>query len=308
MVTWVQRFGSAANLNVHLHSLATEGVWVEGKQTANWHTLAPPTSEEVAAIAWDVCRRVTKRLQRRGEHAGLTGDDGDVFAEREPLLSACYSASIRGFAATGRRAGQPIMRFGVAQAQGDGDRAPAHGFNLHAGRCIGALDRERREHAIRYMARPPLPDRRLSFTPDGDINLELKIPWRDGTTHIRLTGTELIERLVSLVPRPRVNLIRYHGAFAPNARIRSQVVRRCDSPGGSASKSRRYYDWAQLMTRVFEVDVTQCPRCGTSGMQAIAVITDGRVIRKILAHIGEAVAPPRPEPAQTTSLEWDPAA
>ena len=36
--------------------------------------------------------------------------------------------------------------------------------------------------------------------------------------------TELIEKLAALVPPPRLNLVRYHGILAPNARARCLVV------------------------------------------------------------------------------------
>jgi len=118
--------------------------------------------------------------------------DIDELAEREPLLAACYNASITGFVATGRRAGQRMMQMGVPVADhGDGSfKGPAHGFNLFAGKCISASDRKKREHVIRYMARPPLPDKYLSWTENGDVLLQLKRPWRSGTTHVRFTGTE----------------------------------------------------------------------------------------------------------------------
>ncbi len=48
--------------------------------------------------------------------------------------------------------------------------------------------------------------------------------WDDGTTAIRLTQMELMERLVALVPRPKVNLTRYHGVLAPNYKYRKQIV------------------------------------------------------------------------------------
>jgi hypothetical protein len=35
---------------------------------------------------------------------------------------------------------------------------------------------------------------------------------------------ELLERLAALVPRPRINLILYHGVLAPRAAWRAQVV------------------------------------------------------------------------------------
>jgi hypothetical protein len=213
-----------------------------------------------------------------------------------------------------------MMQMGVAVADhGLGaPNGPAHGFNLFAGRCIPALDRKKREHAFRYMSRPPLPDKRLSFAGNGDVLLELKRPWANGTTHVRFTGPEFIERLVALVPPPRVNLVRHFGILGPNARLRPQVVRmaRADS-GANAStcchkkRTGRYLDWSKLMTRVWEADLTICPRCGVKGMQVIACITQADVIRDILTSIGEPTAPPEFAPARHPDqyeLDFEPAA
>ncbi len=46
----------------------------------------------------------------------------------------------------------------------------------------------------------------------------------DGTTHIRLTPAELIEKLAALVPPPHLNLIRYHEILAPATRDRDQIL------------------------------------------------------------------------------------
>ena len=60
--------------------------------------------------------------------------------------------------------------------------------------------------------------RRLSLTRQGDIRYSLKTPYRDGTTYIIFEPLDFIARLAALVPRPRVNLTRFHGVFAPNIR------------------------------------------------------------------------------------------
>ena len=44
----------------------------------------------------------------------------------------------------------------------------------------------------------------------------LETPYRDGTTHVVFEPLDFIARLAALVPRPRVNLTRYHGVLAPN--------------------------------------------------------------------------------------------
>ncbi|HEY4934163.1 MAG TPA: hypothetical protein VII23_21575 [Terriglobales bacterium] len=43
--------------------------------------------------------------------------------------------------------------------------------------------------------------------------------------------------------------------------------------------------WAQLIRRVYEIDPLVCPRC-RGVMRVVAFITEGRVIRRILEHLG----------------------
>ena len=68
------------------------------------------------------------------------------------------------------------------------------------------------------------PDDRLTALPDGRVSLTLKTPWRDGTVCIVLTATQLVARLAALVPRPRQNLVRYHGVLAAHAEDRAAIV------------------------------------------------------------------------------------
>ena len=48
------------------------------------------------------------------------------------------------------------------------------------------------------------------MTRNGQVRYELKTPWRNGTTHVIFEQLDFVSRLVSLVPKPRVNLIRFH--------------------------------------------------------------------------------------------------
>jgi len=41
-----------------------------------------------------------------------------------------------------------------------------------------------------------------------------------------MTPIDFMERLATLVPRPRLHLIRLHGILAPNAKLRALVVPR----------------------------------------------------------------------------------
>jgi hypothetical protein len=103
-------------------------------------------------------------------------------------------------------------------------------MSLHAAVAVPARDRRRLERLCRYVARPPLANERLEALPDGRLALRLKIRWRDGTSHIVMERSELIERLVPLIPPPRAHQVRYHGILAPCASWRDQVV-----PAGNAA-------------------------------------------------------------------------
>jgi len=63
-------------------------------------------------------------------------------------------------------------------------------------------------------------------------------------------------------------------------------------PPASAAPPRRWR-WAELLQRVFAVDVLACPNCG-GRMRLIATIEDPRVVRRILTHLGLAGDEDRP--------------
>jgi hypothetical protein len=67
---------------------------------------------------------------------------------------------------------------------------------------------------------------------DGQVVLQLRHRWVDGTTHVMFDPVEFLGRLAVLVPLPRINLMRYHGVLAPRAAWRSAVVRRQTSGAG----------------------------------------------------------------------------
>ena len=83
---------------------------------------------------------------------------------------------------------------------------------------------------------------------------------------------DFIAKLAALVPPPRAHLTRFHGIFAPNSSLRSQLT-----PSGRGKKSatdaestraspdertpdqrRRAMSWAQRLKRVFGIDVSTC--------------------------------------------------
>ena len=43
--------------------------------------------------------------------------------------------------------------------------------------------------------------------------------------------------------------------------------------------------WSRLLKRVFRVDVSRCPRCG-SDLEIVSVVTDGDGVARYLDHVG----------------------
>ena len=60
------------------------------------------------------------------------------------------------------------------------------------------------------------------------------------------------------------------------------------TPTGSAKGRMR---WAQLLKRVFDIDIERCPHCGGQ-LKLIAAIEEPAVIQRILTHLGLAAQPP----------------
>ena len=169
--------------------------------------------------------------------------------------------------------------------------ARANGFSLHAGVAAKAHQRHKLERLCRYIARPAVSTERMALTQQGNIRYTLKTPYRDGTTHIVLEPLDFIARLAALVPKPRVNLTRFHGVFAPNSALRKQVTSKASCNRAAQSdelkspaQSRAAMTWAQRLKRVFNIDIQTCSQCG-GNVRVIACIEDPAVIKKILEHL-----------------------
>jgi len=305
-VTAIQRFGSAADLNIHFHTLVLDGVYTGG---AAFHELSPPTSAELARLTRTVAKKVGRTLVRMG-----FGDDDAIrrLAEAEPEVAALVAESVA----------FPEKRLIEAALARPGQSSAQHAhFNLQAATTVEAGDTAARERLCRYILRPPISDDRLRTLPDGKLALTLKTPWRDGTVAIVLTAIQLVARLAALVPRPGQNLLRYHGVLAANAGDRAAVVP--GRPGGQGQgghaehemiedgrvvpprlpplppmlRNGRYLDWALLMLRVFRIDPLRCS-CG-GRLRLVAMVMDGAGAERYLRGTGLATDAQRARPPPT---------
>jgi hypothetical protein len=230
-VTFVQRFGGAINLNIHLHSLVPDGVYYKDEEGGiRFHRLPPPSDSDVAQITERVARRVTRLLERRGMSPESEQGEADRFSMEQPLLAELYTASVQGRISTGLQAGNYLQTKGFQHEPGQskGKKSPrcsnVSGFNLHANVCIPAKARHQLENLCRYVARPAVATERLSILPDERVAYKLRHKWRNGVTHVIFEPLDLIAKLAALVPPPKFNLIRYHGVFAPASCWRSLIV------------------------------------------------------------------------------------
>jgi hypothetical protein len=152
----------------------------------------------------------------------------------------------------------------------------------------------------------------------------LKTPYRDGTTQVAFEPVDFMARLAALVPKPRVNLTRYHGVLAPNHRWRGLVTpaRRGKGVKSISNAEARIpaerhaaMTWAQRLKRVFNIDIQVCGRCGGSVRVIVEAsnrcIEDQEIIDRILAHLHKTeqatpalplLTPPSRAPPETLPL------
>ena len=300
-VTLIQRFGSALNLNVHFHMLFLDGVYVDNAtgSSIRFRWVKAPTSAELSHLTHTIAHRVGRFLERQGlleRDAENSYVLGELF-EAGPL-DELLGHSITYRIAVGPHAGRKVFTLQTLPDCSDpfvDDVGKVAGFSLHAGVAARKDERKKLERLCRYIARPAVSEKRLSLLSNGHVRYELKTPYRDGTTHVIFEPMDFIARLVALVPKPRVNLTRFHGVFAPNSAHRAQVTPANRGKGNKARASHGSEDatpaerraamtWAQRLKRVFNIDIETCTDCG-GPVKIIACIEDPVVVEKILRHL-----------------------
>ena len=154
---------------------------------------------------------------------------------------------------------------------------------------------------MRYTGRGAVSLERLTQDANGDLVYRFTRPWSDGTTGIKLSPLELLEKLAAIVPLPRAHLVRYCGSLAPNSKLRAVIIptpRQQGIDGQETKTGTPYWDWARLLGRVFDLDMASCPFCHRGALRIIAAITHEAVITRILRHLNLASVPPPLAPAR----------
>jgi hypothetical protein len=187
----------------------------------------------------------------------------------------------------------------------DDEAAPARrgrlavmmGFSLHADTWVHANDRQGLARLVRYGARGPVAESRLSRRADGRYAYETK----RGMTLV-LTAAQWVRRLVALIPPRGVHLTNFHGVLAAHCaqrpRLTSSAAPRqgiAKVPASPLTRQRpTRIDWATLRARTFACDVWKCP-CGGQ-RRIVALVTNRRTAEEMLRNMGMLdVAPPLPQ-------------
>jgi hypothetical protein len=318
----VQRTDSALRLNVHLHVLALDGVYVRDGASKElvFEALEAPSHREVLDVARRTAERIDRLLRQSGQSLEPEADEPvPELLSDEPGLASCYAAAAQGISVSGERAGLPQLRlvFGTGdapQAEQDPDEPVAEhrGVNVHAKQCVDGRDRRQLERLCRYITRPPVAEDRLERLADGRLELRLKHPWKDGTCAVVLEPDDLMVRLVAAVPPPRWHLLRYFGVLSSHSRLRREVVPHPPAdptatapppaPGDQlelalgieSEEPAPRKRWAWLLRHVFKADLDTCPRCG-GAMRWVEAARTKEAARHLLARLGLG---PRPPPAR----------
>jgi hypothetical protein len=297
-VTLIQRFGSALNLNVHFHMLFLDGVYTTtpwGK--SRFHRTNAPNQQELTELVHTISHRVAGFLEREGilerdeENSYLNLEEGD-----EDPMQQVLGCSVSYRIAIGPQQDRKVFTLQTIPAWEADDRfaqvAKVAGFSLHAGVAAQAWERQKLERLWRYISRPAVSEKRLSLSPSGNVRYQLKTPYSDGTTHVIFEPLDFIAKLAALVPKPRVNLTRFHGVFAPNSKYRVDVTpakrgkgsKPHESDDKSPQQRHKAMTWAQRLKRVFNIDVSICEKCGGEA-KIIVSIEDQAVIDKIFHYL-----------------------
>src|SRR5215470_43663 len=182
-VTFIQRFGSALQLNLHFHVIGLEGVYLDRATQGlkpRFVPGEPPTDTDITTVVQKISHRVIRLLRRLGylemglESPVATGYD--PLRDTAPELARTMAASVQQRLAWGERAGQYVRRIGAGfGSEGEAPRltgprcANVHGFSLHAQTHIPAHRRDQLEQLIRYTARGAVSLERLTQDANGDL-------------------------------------------------------------------------------------------------------------------------------------------
>ena len=234
-----ERFASALNLNIHLHTYFVGGAYTSEDEQPCFHRVRAPTYAELQYRHHAIATHALEKQELLLRDIPTPRLDLESVDELEHFLTAAVHYRIATSPSPVRKA--PALRtVGFNSLIHTPFIAQLGGFSLPARARCQIHQRDSLKLPRRYIARPELSYEHLSINDRGQVVYRLGHLLRDGTTllvldpiesmrHLRVPHTAVaapgcanrqscrfsITRLAARVPRPRVHFSRYHGAFAP---------------------------------------------------------------------------------------------
>ena len=275
----IQTFGSfGANWHPHIHCLATEGVFTPQGEFL-------PLPKPANSILKDIEERFRRLLLKRLHRAERLSEE---FMNR-------------------------LLQWNPS------------GFSVYAEQLVWDDEPQRMEKLASYITRAPLRVDGVSETQDSRVLLTTPPHPLTGETLLFLHPLDWVHAICQQIPDRGQHLTRFYGAYAN--RIRKALFEEAspdllsnpsssphpsepDTPSepdpASAGAPASRASWARLIRKVFEVDPLICARCGGE-MKVIAVVTEPKVVDRIVRHLQQKVeserAPPGALPESHVSSE-----
>ncbi len=175
-VTFVHRFGSALNANLHFHCAIIDGVFSAHGEGAQFHEALALGQEDIAAVQREVRVCVLRLVARRGL---ITPEGPAEMRQWEHGGGFSLDAAVR-IEATDRKGLERLLRYCARPI-------------FASERLLFAQPAERRGQGRAPQAAPRM--QRLIY--------QLPNPRPDGQPVLSLTPMEFLERLATLIPPPR---------------------------------------------------------------------------------------------------------
>ena len=176
-----------------------DGVYRSTGDEALFQAARAPTRAELAGLLEKIIARLMKMLIRQGYLVEEQGMSSLADLDADNPLRSLQAAACTYRIALGPRAGQKVLSLRTVPSRDEKTTAArcadGPGFSLHAGVRSGAHQRKALERRCRYITRPArVAFERLKRNGEGQVVLQLKSAWRDGTTHIVMSPLEFMQR------------------------------------------------------------------------------------------------------------------
>jgi hypothetical protein len=193
-VVFLQRFGSALQLNPHFHILVPEGVWAEDVEgNIEWLPIEKPIEKEVESVLIK-CMLALKRHMAKSEYESEA--DNTYANIQEDSASKPQQTVFEAFNEV--PATKPKKKPLCANIEG---------FSLHADTSVHGHDRQGLFTLCYYGARGCYAKERLSQRDDGLYVYQVKRS-AVGATELVLSARKLVRKIACLVPPARKHILR----------------------------------------------------------------------------------------------------